>query len=153
VIEAFKNTIKELFELAGKLPDTLGGKWFRDQAKGVDQWGSKIKAVGEQMRKWGADAFTSWGDSAGKVTAWFDNLDFSAKASEKNVRAVADQMKALEYKPVAALLQGSKEAYSAELKYKFEGQEQNRQLEELKKQSGFLGRILTQLTRRTKPKY
>ena len=135
IVSTFKDTVKELLEIAGELPDSLGGKWFKDQAKNVDALGLKIKTAGFDMVKFGKDAVNSWGDSPVKIGKWFDNLK-DKKAEAEKAKPPAEATKP-EYKTVQAALKGSKEAYEIESRFRFDGKEQKKvdekQLDEQKK--------------------
>lgn len=113
IVDAFKETIKELLGIAGTLPDYLGGKMFRDAAADVDKWGGKLKAVGEDMRKWGKGTFNNFGKSLQDVDAWFAKIMSPGRGGKLK----ADVMLSLKYEPSAAALKGSKEAYSIETKF------------------------------------
>jgi hypothetical protein len=132
LVDAFKNTIKDLLELAGELPDDLGGKWFRDQAKNVDGLGANIQKAGKDMREWGKNAISTWGDSATKIGSWFDKLGQKKKAAEAT-KGVAGEGLQAKYNPIAAALKDSKEAYSIEAKWRGEallGLNQPKKIEE-----------------------
>jgi hypothetical protein len=123
IVEAFKDTIKDLLGLAGQLPDALGGDTFRDMIPRVDQWGTRIQQAGRDMRQFGRNAVTSWGDSARATNAWFDQLDFRRRqVTAAAAAAAATVNQAIDFKPTAAILKGSKEAYSIESKFAFDSQ-------------------------------
>ncbi len=123
LVDAFKNTLKELLELAGELPDDLGGAYFKRQAKEVDKWGGGIKRAGEDMRKWGENAMNSFGQSAEKIGSWFDRIKNKRKEDKAEAKKDAAEIAAAlpEYKAVAAMTKGSKEAYSVEARFSWEG--------------------------------
>ena len=121
VVEAFKGTIKDLLDLAGELPDQLGGKMFRDSAKNVDQWGNKIKDAGKQMREWGKGQIGGFGDSANKIGTWFDRIKDKTRDAVKQGEKAQEQAAQLQpYKGVDAAIKGTKEAYSIESKFRWE---------------------------------
>lgn len=111
VVEAFKDTIKDLLGLAGQLPDALGGAGFRKLAEGVDGWGDSISDSAARMRQWGAGAIAGWGNSVATVDQWFDRLEgrFQKRADRTMMSAVAERF---EPKLAGALEKNSKEAYS-----------------------------------------
>lgn len=121
IVDAFKSVIKDLLELAGELPDSLGGDWFRRQAQNVDQWGNNIQRAGRDMRNWGRDQINAWGDGARAVDAWFDNLDNRRQALNRAAADRPDPFKPVDYNAVGAMTQNSKEAYSIEARFQTEG--------------------------------
>ena len=120
LVDQFKDTIKSLLEIAGNLPDDLGGKWFRDQAKNVDKLGSGMKAVGADMMKFGKDSMNAFGESPKKIEKWFDKLKTK---KDEAFKILKDEPEAAPtpkpYSTVQAALKGSKEAYEIEARYKF----------------------------------
>jgi phage-related protein len=138
LVNSFKDTIKGLLDIAGELPDSLGGDFFRNASKNVDKFGAKIKDTGTEMMNWGKAQMAAWGDSPVKIGAWFDKLKNKVKKEEGKLKAdVAPEAKKPEYKPVEALLKGSKEAYSVEARFRFENpagkKVDEKQLDEQKK--------------------
>lgn len=74
VVDAFKETIRGLLELAGELPDALGGAGFRAAARDVDKWAGRLERTAEKMRAWGKNTFATWGGSAKAAGAYIDGL-------------------------------------------------------------------------------
>lgn len=97
----------------------------------TDAWNTLANGItthhadaGASIRRWGSDAMTSWGNSSAAVTRYFDNLrrrQTEAAAAPPvrppNLQPPAQQG-AGEYRATAALVQGSKEAYSIEVQAK-----------------------------------
>lgn len=113
LVDAFKDTIKDLLNLAGKLPNSLGGQMFRDAAGSVDGLSSRIHAAAEDMRKWGKGTFKNFGESAKQVEKYFDGLrskyDEAKEAKEEAARPD---------KFAGAVFDDSSAAYSIVAKYK-----------------------------------
>ncbi|OWK37885.1 Phage tail protein [Fimbriiglobus ruber] len=121
LVDAFKSTIKDLLGIAGSLPDSLGGKAFRDAIPGVDAWGNSLRAAGDKMRDWGKGALNTWGDSAAKIGAWFDALANRRKTEQDAAKQLGKDVRdAVDYKPLSAALKGSKEAFSIEAKFNYD---------------------------------
>lgn len=82
--------------------------------------------AGAAIRRWGSDAMTSWGNSAGAVNRYFDTLrrrqTEAATAPPVRPPTLQPPPGIAEYKATAALLKGSKEAYSIEVQAKVAGQ-------------------------------
>jgi hypothetical protein len=151
VVESFKDTIKALLELAGELPDSMGGKWFRDQAKHVDTLGDRIKASGDKMKDWGKGTIDSFGNGAKDVAKWFDNMDMKRKEAAGKKAKAAEEAKPAEYKALAATVKGSKEAYSIEAKFRFDSKNLGKEpadkaLDEAKKANDILRKIVDKLS-------
>ena len=150
VVDVFKEDIKEMLNIAGTLPDDLGGKWFRDQAKEVDKWGAAIRKTGGDMEKWGKGAVGSWGNSADRIGAWFDKLGQKKQKLDQVMGGKGEESTPAKYTPVAAALKDSKEAYSIEARWRTEAmlnpagkkiEEKNN--DELKKVNGKLEKMIT----------
>lgn len=147
VVKTFKDTVKDLLEVAGELPDVLGGKFFRDKAKEVDGLGNSIVKTGEKLKDWGKGTFNNFGNSAKDVGKWFDNLDLKRKELAKK-KLIPEDSKEAEYKAVASIVKGSKEAYSIESKFKFDGkmagakEPAEKALDEAKKANALLQKLV-----------
>jgi hypothetical protein len=122
LVDAFKGTVKDLLEIAGQLPDALGGDWFRNQAKNVDKLGGNIKAAGESLSNWGKTQINNFGTSASAVEKWFDKLKLKRDdvAKKPAVVPLVKDATPPEYKALAAVLKDSKEAFSIETKFKYD---------------------------------
>lgn len=146
LVDTFKATIKDLLEIAGKLPDELGGDWFRKQAANVDSLGSNIKAAGDKLVGWGKNQMNDFGNSAERVEKWFNKLKLQRDDIVKKAQKLPDAVPA-KYEAVAAHLKGSKEAYSIETHFKYDqkfGKKDNhheKALDEAKKGNKHLGKI------------
>lgn len=140
IVDVFKDTIKDLLELAGRLPDDLGGKWFRDQAGQVDQFGNRVLKAADDMRKWAKGTWANFGNSVTDVDKWFEKR---AKRPPKEAIPLS-----VNYQASAATLKGSKEAYSIVTKFnesnKLNGKVDiaKEQLKEAKAANGWLSEIV-----------
>ena len=136
--------LRSITDLAKSLPDNLRPAWVDDMIGGVARADDAVKAFGGKMKNWGSNAVTGWGDSAVQFNSWLDKA-LAPKAAGKEVgkevgAAVNDEMKrTLEpLKLSAAVMKGSKEAYSMVVKNQLRGMSgindpQKKQLDELKK--------------------
>lgn len=155
LVGAFKNTIKDLLDVAAELPDDLGGDFFKRASANVEKFGGKIKDTGAEMKKWGKEQIAGWGDSPVKIGAWFDRLkDRAKKEDKKEAVKPAPGDVPQEYKAVAAALKGSKEAYSIESRFRFDPGNKKKvdeqQLDEAKKLVGKVEALLD-IFRQTTP--
>jgi hypothetical protein len=83
-----------------------------------------ITMTGRNMRNWGTQAVLSWGESAGAVNRYFDNLRGRQAAAaaaplSPRVNPAAEAPGDAKYEGLKALLQGSQEAYSVQLYTQF----------------------------------
>ena len=148
LVETFKGTIKDLLEIAGTLPDDLGGDWFRRQAKNVDKLGTSIFAAGDSMMKWGKDQINAFGSSATTIGAWFDKLKLKRDEVKKKVVAEID-VNLPDYKSIASVLKDSKEDFSILAKFNYDQKvgkdkqdKQEKQLEEQKKTNDLITKLI-----------
>ena len=145
IVVRFKDTVKGLLELAGELPDSLGGAMFRNAAGRVEEMGQKIQGAGKGLQAWGVGAVDAWGTSAGKIGSWFDKLSGKRKEEEKAAAKLDEELKAAPYKAVASAVKGSKEAYSIEAKFRWDSQNkkvEEKQLDEQKKANVKLDKVI-----------
>lgn len=119
VVDTFKDTIKSLFEIASKLPDSLGGEWFGKQAKNIDGLSKRMDIAADKMRNWAKDSIMGIGNSSNEVDAFFNRIQ-TKKQEEIETKKLVGEIKksnAYEYKGAAAAIMGSKEAYTNEVRF------------------------------------
>jgi hypothetical protein len=121
IITTFQGTIRDVLNTAGKLPDALGGKMFRDAAVSIGIVGAGVEQVGNNMADWGKKQMDAFGESPKKIGEWFDNIKDKTRDAAKQADMVAEHANAIQpYKGIDAALKGSKEAYNIESKFRFE---------------------------------
>lgn len=126
--------------LEGILPPEWGLNWAKNQVKIFDEWADHFDRTGDEMLAKGGgmmhDAVLN--PAVGNVNKFFDGVEHRQRRLAKN----ADEIKqktddTAKYEGVAAAIQGSKEAYSIESKFRFDSDNTNKiqekQLEETKK--------------------
>lgn len=109
---------------AGAVSVALGG-WIGLAGKalqlvGKTKEGADALKLGGDMTKWGVEQFVNFGQSAANVDKWFDNL--GGKAAPKVGQKIGDaagkaMAKAFEYHQNAAVERGSKEDWSARIRW------------------------------------
>lgn len=117
-VGAYAYAISFLVEAIGNVVDAY------NNLKGVT---THFADMGASMRRWGAGAITTFGQSRRAVDTYFDNLRKrqAEAAAAPPVRPPTPQQERpgqAEYHATAALLQGSKEAYSIEVQAKLASQ-------------------------------
>ena len=75
LLESNKEAARGLIELAEELGGVFGTALVTTDAKNkLDEIGADWRKLGEAMRENGRDPLGGWGQSAGRVSAWFDRL-------------------------------------------------------------------------------
>lgn len=143
VFDAIKAGAGSLILTLGKTVEVIGAM---GKKLGLS-WGDKWEQAGTNMEKLGAAWMQGFGDSAGKVDKFFDDMKKRKEDAKADAINTADAMMK-EYHPIASIMQGSKEAASLEAKWRTGNlvnpqlQVQQKQLAEQQKGNGFLGNIL-----------
>lgn len=125
----------KLIEMAGKLPDDLGGGMFRRVAEEMRASLPRGKAMLEDLKAWGKRQIDGFGNSEGQVTKWFDKLRAGkdeVKGAAEAVNAAAENLSMSKMKDNKAIERGSKEDYSARVQWEF-STEQDKQIQEQRK--------------------
>lgn len=135
--------------LAKELPDSIRPTWVNSFVDGVGRARDAVHAGGVGMQRWGREQINAWGSSAAAVDRWFDNLGSrraeAAAAERARIEEIAS--KPVEYKAVAAMTKGSKEAWSVEARFRTEGMlnpqldAQQRQLQEAQRANQILREV------------
>jgi hypothetical protein len=109
VVEAFS----ELVALAKELPDVIKPAWVDKFADSCDRAQKAVKDTGRDMSAMGLAAINNFGKSADSVRKFFDGI----RNGETAPKISGIKLKPIEYKPAAAVLKDSREAYSAEVAF------------------------------------
>ena len=134
--EGVAELISVFADLAGlmkELPDELRPTGLDGFIAETERVRDSVKNAGLDMQKWGASTFEKFGQSAEQVRRWFDERE-----KKKKLEVAAEQKAAIKapsesrYAPVAAAIAGTREAYSAEAKFRGESR-LNPQLDAQKK--------------------
>ncbi len=116
----------EVLDLARALPDALRPGWVDDFAGATRRFEAHVKGTARQARRDGIEAVTSWGESARAMDAWFTgwstDRDKSLAADlDKKTSRFASAVNAAKDTLGKALERGSKDEYSARVKFEFGG--------------------------------
>lgn len=142
-------------KIADNVVDKLD-KW----GKKAEEIGGKMKGAGEAMKGWGADIFGEWGDSAvvmrDQIDEWIDAAERNRKAAGMMKKTPLGEPGRFDPAKTAAMLSGSKEAYSVETRFRIAGMSdakniQERQLDEQKKANQLLDGIKGVLDKLDRP--
>lgn len=104
----------ELVALAKKLPDAIKPSWVDKFADGTKRFAATVEGTGKDLRKWGVNAISTFGDSAKAVRGFFADI----RAGKTLPKEVEIKMKPITYVASAAVLKDSTAAASAEAKFK-----------------------------------
>lgn len=153
LVGRFKETVSGLLQIGGAAASALGQDGLAAQimsaSKQVQQIGAKVEGAGQKLQAWGKSAIEGFGQSADKFNQWLNKALKPKAAGEELGAAVGDGMrKSLEpLKLSAAVMQGSKEAYSMIVKNNLRAlniganDPQKKQLDEAKKGNAKLNKI------------
>ena len=136
----------EVAKLAKNLPDSIRPTWVDGFVDGVGRARAAVDAGGKGMQDWGKRQINGFGQSAARVDAWFAKL---GKKRVEDVKAEVAELNNLadpKYTAVGAALEGSKEAYSIEARFKtevlFKKDKEAKQLEAINKTNELLRHVV-----------
>lgn len=119
---AIISTLRAVTDLAKELPDRP--EWLDNIVNDVARADDKVREFGTKLKGWGKGAVEGWGNSAIEFDKWLtDALKPKAAGAEvgKGVAAgIKDEM--AKVKLAGAVLAGSKEAYSLQIRNQLRGQ-------------------------------
>jgi hypothetical protein len=145
LLTLFSKIPELLAEVGRAMPDELRPEWFNDLIASGDQFAAWSKRNGEKMSEWGQGTFKNFGKSAEQVETWFAKRGKKdSDEMSKALAAAAAPSAAVkwEYKPTAAVERGSKEDYSARLKWQQgNASAQDKQLAEQRNGNGLLRQV------------
>lgn len=111
-------------QMAKSIPDQFRPFQVDDMVDGIHRASEEVDRIGQGIRKWGKGAVEGFGDSDKAVQRWFDKLEgkMNDRPKEKgrqpfNLGPDSADLKPTENKIAGALERGSKEAYSAIVRY------------------------------------
>lgn len=135
------SVFEEIIKLAEGLPDAMRPDFIDDLIAGVTKFRKATAGVGDDLVKWGTDAFKGFGNTAKTFEKWLDAALLKARKAKEEAKAGVKVM--AEVKPEdslkfsGAIMRGSAEAFSIAVKNQFRDLigpgEGKKQLEELKK--------------------
>lgn len=122
VVLAFEKVIG----LAKMLPDELRPAWIDKLIGAVGEFRAKVKGTGDDMVKWGKDAWSGFGSTAATFNAWLDKSLAKAAEVKDEAKGAAAAVVEMEEKKGApglkfsgAVLRGTTEAFSIAMKTQF----------------------------------
>ena len=76
--------LKKIFDVAGKLPDVMGGNMFRNAAASLDQFANSVEATAERMKGTIVDSINNT-HLEKDVDAFFNSLDHPLQRTAKTI--------------------------------------------------------------------